>query len=81
MAAKLTEQELDARNADREIAWTNRTLRTERDAHADLMRAAERQRMRAGFAVQGPYRRRPRSAMRWVLAFLVVAVLITWRLA
>lgn len=39
------------------------------------MTAPEWQRMRAGFCVQGPYRK-PRRVMRWVLA---IAVLIVWR--
>jgi len=37
----------------------------------------EWQRMRAGFAIQGPYQRRQRArVMRWLLAFLFVGALI-----
>lgn len=50
------------------------TRHTEHDAHADLLRSAEWQRMRAGFAVQGPYRRR--RIGRWLIALAVVAACI-----
>lgn len=52
------------------------TRHTDHDAHADLLRSAEWQRMRAGFAVQGPYRRQPRRIGRWLLAFFIVGVLV-----
>lgn len=43
------------------------------------MSASEWQRLRAGFAVQGPYRR-PRRVLRWLLALAAVAAVIAWRL-
>jgi len=51
------------------------TRHTEHDAHAALS-TADWQRMRAGFAVQGPYRRQSRRVGRWLLAFFIVGVLI-----
>ena len=55
------------------------TRHTDHDAHADLLRSAEWQRMRAGFAIQGPYPRRQRvRVMRWLLALAAVAALIAW---
>jgi hypothetical protein len=36
-------------------------------------------RLRAGFAVQGPYPRRPRR-MRWLAILAAVAALIAWSL-
>lgn len=52
--------------------------RNEREAHASLS-STDWQRMRAGFAVQGPYRQ-SRRVGRWLLAFAAVAALITWSL-
>ena len=49
-------------------------IRNEREAH-DLLRATDWPRMRAGFTVQGPYRR-GRRVMRWLLAFAAMAALI-----
>jgi hypothetical protein len=50
--------------------------RNEREAHAALC-STEWQRLRAGFAVQGPYPRRQRARVwRWLLAFLVVGAVI-----
>lgn len=43
------------------------------------MTTAEWNRLRAGFAVQGPYRR-ARRVSRWMLAFAAVAALIAWSL-
>jgi len=41
----------------------------------------EWQRMRAGFAIQGPYPRRQRvRVLRWLLALAAVAAVIAWRL-
>ena len=41
------------------------------------MTSTEWQRMRAGFAIQGPYPRRQRArVIRWLLAFVVVGTLI-----
>lgn len=40
------------------------------------MTSTEWQRMRAGFATQGPYSRRRVRVMRWLLAFLAVGLLI-----
>ena len=51
------------------------TRRTEQDAHADLLRSAEWQRMRAGVAVQGPYRRQRRVG-RWLLASVIAVALV-----
>jgi hypothetical protein len=52
--------------------------RNEHEAHDLLLSIAERQqRMRAGFAVQGPYPRRQRARVwRWLLAFIAVGALI-----
>lgn len=36
----------------------------------------EWQRMRAGFAIQGPHRRQSRRVGRWLLAFIFVGALI-----
>lgn len=44
------------------------------------MTSNEWNRLRAGFAVQGPYRRRGPRIPRWVLAVAVIAALIVWRL-
>lgn len=50
--------------------------RNEREAHAALA-SPDWRRMRAGFAVQGPYPRRQRSrVLRWLLAFVIVGVAI-----
>ncbi len=50
--------------------------RNEREAHAALS-STDWQRMRAGFAVQGPYPRRQRARVwRWLLAFIAVGALI-----
>lgn len=49
--------------------------RNEREAHASLLSTADWQRMRAGFAVQGPYRQ-SRRVGRWLLAFFIVGVLV-----
>ena len=43
------------------------------------MTGSEWQAMRAGFTVQGPYRRQSRRVGRWLLAFAAVAALIAWR--
>ncbi len=40
------------------------------------MTSAEWQRMRAGFAIQGPHRRQRARVFRWLLAFFFVGVLI-----
>lgn len=41
------------------------------------MTSTEWRRMRAGFAIQGPYPRRQRArVMRWLLAFVAVGALI-----
>ena len=41
------------------------------------MTSTEWQRMRAGFAIQGPYPRRQRArVLRWLLAFFAVGLLI-----
>lgn len=40
------------------------------------MTSTEWQRMRAGFAIQGPYRRQRARVWRWLLAFIGVAALI-----
>lgn len=41
------------------------------------MTSTEWQRLRAGFAVQGPYQRRNRARVwRWLLAFIVVGAAI-----
>ena len=44
------------------------------------MTTTEWQRLRAGFAVQGPYRRQGRRVSRWLLALAAVAALIAWSL-
>lgn len=47
------------------------------------MTSREWQRMRAGFATQGPYYRshqQARRVARWLIAFAAVAALITWSL-
>ena len=44
------------------------------------MTTPEWQRLRTGFAVQGPYPRRSRRVVRWLLAIAAVAALIAWRL-
>jgi hypothetical protein len=48
--------------------------RNEHEAHAALS-STDWQRMRAGFAVQGPYSR-PRRVLRWLVAFIAVGALI-----
>ena len=40
------------------------------------MTARDWQRMRAGFAIQGPHRRQSRRVWRWLLAFFIVGALI-----
>ncbi len=52
--------------------------RNDREAHTALS-STDWRRMRAGFAVQGPYSR-PRRVLRWLLAFAAVAALI-WSIA
>jgi len=49
--------------------------RNEHEAHAALS-STDWQRMRAGFATQGPYRRQRARVMRWLLAFVIVGALI-----
>lgn len=44
------------------------------------MTSNEWNRLRAGFTVQGPYPRRPRRVMRWVLAFVVIVAIVAWRM-
>lgn len=44
------------------------------------MTSPEWQRLRAGFAVQGPYRRRSLRIPRWAVALAVIGALIAWRL-
>lgn len=44
------------------------------------MTSNEWNRLRAGFAVQGPYRRQGRRVSRWLLAVAAVAALIAWRI-
>ena len=52
------------------------TARNDREAHASLS-TTDWRRMRAGFAIQGPYPRRQRvRVMRWLLAFFIVGVLV-----
>ena len=52
------------------------TARNEREAHASLS-TTDWRRMRAGFAVQGPYpRRQSRRVGRWLLVFVIVGALI-----
>ena len=49
--------------------------RNEHEAHAALS-STDWQRMRAGFATQGPYRRQRARVGRWLLAFVAVGALI-----
>lgn len=59
------------------------TARNDREAHAALS-ATDWRRMRAGFTVQGPYRRQRARVLRWLLAFVVIGALIraaTWSLS
>ena len=56
------------------------TRHTDHDAHAELA-STDWRRMRAGFAIQGPYPRRQRvRVMRWLLALAALAAVIAWRL-